>query len=339
MRKHIERTAIALLMAVLAFPAAAKAEEKDHDRERAERLQRLVELRERRELEQQLRDARRAFEAAARQVEQIQSKLVEEKIAQPNDIHQRFRMNFSFGNRARIGVVVDTAAASSQKGSGAEIIAITPGSSAEEAGLRPGDVVISMNGSELAPPGATGVGRSSAAAELVSRAGSLEPGDKVTLRYRRGSETREATLEARGTAGPAVWVTPGSGSFAVGSQFWPYALLEPDEPDEESLRKWLDFELVALNPDLGKYFGSASGVLVVKTPENPPLEVRAGDVIIRIGDIELATPLEAVRSLRSLEPGQQIDVSVLRDRKVVTVKAVVPQVRRVLLPRVKVKED
>ncbi len=37
---------------------------------------------------------------------------------------------------------------------------------------------------------------------------------------------------------------------------------------------WMDMELVSLNPDLGSYFGAATGVLVVRPPSDDSLKLR-----------------------------------------------------------------
>jgi S1-C subfamily serine protease len=77
---------------------------------------------------------------------------------------------------------------------GARIDAITPGGPAE-AGIKAGDIITKFNGTSLAGV-ARGRGRLRAGMRLVDLAHELEPGDTVRVEYRRGSETKSATLVA-----------------------------------------------------------------------------------------------------------------------------------------------
>ncbi len=82
--------------------------------------------------------------------------------------------------RGRIGVeIVDlppdvAAALASGDGEGAVIAGVRPGSPADRAGLRPGDIVLSVNGAKVRN-----------AADLRARIGSLRVGDRVTLSWLR----------------------------------------------------------------------------------------------------------------------------------------------------------
>src|SRR2546426_3153204 len=62
---------------------------------------------------------------------------------------------------------------------------------------------------------------------------------------------------------------------------------------------WGDLELVSLNADLGEYFGTKEGVLVVKAPADSSLPLKGGDVITSIGGGEAAEPTPATRILRT----------------------------------------
>src|SRR2546425_7956477 len=67
---------------------------------------------------------------------------------------------------------------------------------------------------------------------------------------------------------------------------------------------WGDLELVGLNPDLGEYFGTKEGLLVVKAPADSSLPVKGGDVILSIGGRKPSSPSHAMRILRSYEAGE-----------------------------------
>jgi serine protease Do len=86
-------------------------------------------------------------------------------------------------NRGYLGVVMEDA-----EGGGVKLISISPKSPAEKAGLKPDDVVLSINGKET-PDRET----------LGAMVGVHKPGDKITVRYRRGGEETdvEVTLDKR----------------------------------------------------------------------------------------------------------------------------------------------
>ena len=42
-----------------------------------------------------------------------------------------------------------------------------------------------------------------------------------------------------------------------------------------------DLELAPLNRDLGRYFGTSEGILVINVPEESRLGLKAGDVVLR----------------------------------------------------------
>jgi S1-C subfamily serine protease len=79
------------------------------------------------------------------------------------------------------------------------------------------------------------------------------------------------------------------------------------------------FELVTLNPDLGEYFGTDEGVLVVSVPEESALSLEAGDVIISIGNRKVKSPSHAMRILRSYEADEEVTFEIMRKQRTTTV--------------------
>jgi hypothetical protein len=166
-------------------------------------------------------------------------------------------------NRGRIGVVVKTDADPKADLLGARLEAVTPGGPADKAGLKAGDVITRFNGVALGGAEAMGGRESGPGFQLIRLARGLNPGDTVRVEYRRGNADRRATLVA-----------------AEIENAWERALPAPpvpsDRPDvrlrvEEGFpgmllwgSPWLDLELASLNPELGEYFGTQDGVLVVK---------------------------------------------------------------------------
>ena len=89
--------------------------------------------------------------------------------------------------------------------------------------------------------------------------------------------------------------------------------------------RWADIELVRLNEDLGRYFGTSEGLLVISPPDNDELDLQAGDVILGIDGREPYSPSRALRILRSYEEGETINIEIMRDRNRMTVSYVVPE--------------
>src|SRR5947208_4960113 len=88
---------------------------------------------------------------------------------------------------------------------------------------------------------------------------------------------------------------------------------------------WGGIELVELNPDLGDYFGTREGVLVVSAPEDSTLALKGGDVIVSIGGRKPTSPMQAMRILRSYDAGESVTLDVLRKQKHVSVSWKVPE--------------
>src|SRR2546429_9988252 len=216
--------------------------------------------------------------------------------------------SFSFSdNRGRIGVVVRTDASAESDKVGAKIEGVTPGSPAEKAGLKVGDIITKFAGTSLGGIKAEDEDESGPGRKLVTLAHKLEPGDTVRIEYRRGSDTKQATLVAEDLDGGVRMEMPGpmvAMPHMPGMDFeWSFG-----EP-------WGDLELVSLNPDLGDYFGSKDGILVVKAPADSTLPLKGGDVILSIGGGEAASPPHTMRIPRAEEPGGAGAVGILRQEE------------------------
>ena len=249
-------------------------------------------------------------------------------------------MVYSFsGNHARIGVVVATSADADSDKIGARITAVTPGGPAAKAGIQAGDVITRFNGVNLANVRSEDSDESGPGNKLRELAQALDPGDTVQVEYRHGSESKKSTIVAEdvtysynGTLGdrgfsltmpkmempPFTFSTPtpmfgegwGSGdgmgmSFCFGDA-------------------WCNLELVSLNSDLGDYFGTHDGVLVVKASEDSTLPLKSGDVILAIGDRKPSSPAQAMRILRSYDTGETVNIEIMRHQKRQTISWKVP---------------
>ncbi len=288
----------------------------DQQRQDAETQMRNAERR-MRDAEKQMRDAEQAIRDATRQIERTARDQARAEID---------RRVVLFKDHARLGVVLHHEKNPATDRVGAVIEALTPGSPAEEAGLQAGDIITKFDGQSLtAGQAETDEDESPPTARMMELAKSLTDGQKVTLEVRRGDTTRTATVTARRAVGPAMRVI--TGRHVELPDLEDIELPEMPDIDVDVMvgRSWQDIELVALNPDLGEYFGTGDGLLVVRTPRDEGLKLKAGDVILKIGDRAPQTPSKAMRILRSYEGGETVPVQVLRKKEKVTLSLQVPE--------------
>ena len=284
-------------VALLALPGAAVAQTPPDAKARADAEKQVEEARKQmevahkqmRDAERQMRDAERQLRDAAREIagarREVMSHETEVELQRTlSKLGQLRTRVVVFGERPRLGLVLRSEADPKADAAGAVVDAVSPGSPAEDAGLKPGDVITTMNGKSLLH-GEVDVDEdeSAPAARLVEMASKLKDGEAVTVEYRRGVTASKATLTARRLASPVVRV------FNDPDIDIPEIPDIPDMPEMDfhwegmGSRGWLDLDLAGVCPDLGEYFGAKEGVLVVRAPKNDALKLKAGDVILKIG--------------------------------------------------------
>jgi S1-C subfamily serine protease len=83
-------------------------------------------------------------------------------------------------------------------------------------------------------------------------------------------------------------------------------------------------QLTTLTPQLGRYFGTDRGVLVVHAPTHGILTLQDGDVILSIGGRTPASPSQAMRILTSYDPGEKIRLVIMREHHRRDISATLP---------------
>lgn len=257
--------------------------------------------------EQRLEAAQKRLEAAAREVAELTAEV------RGPEFQRRIEMFMPASRRAMLGVNLGGA---EEAGDGVRVNSVSPGGPAAEAGVKAGDVIVAIEGKKVA------TGR-----ELVKVMEGVEPGQKVALDLRRDGKPVKATVEARkldhlffagrAAAMPdialgALPAMPPMHGMELGGGHW-------------LLDAWGDAEFVTLTPGLGRYFGADKGVLVARAPEDSTLGLQDGDVIVAIGGREPQNSRHAMRILRSYQPGESVEIRVLRDRRAQTLSAKVPE--------------
>ena len=87
---------------------------------------------------------------------------------------------------------------------------------------------------------------------------------------------------------------------------------------------WWGLNLAPLNADLGRYFGTDKGVLVIAADQDSLPGIRGGDVITSIGGEQVNRPEDALRALRDQDTGKDVAIKLLRDRKTLALNMKAP---------------
>ncbi|MEJ0084798.1 MAG: PDZ domain-containing protein [Pseudomonadota bacterium] len=226
-------------------------------------------------------------------------------------------MFFSTDRRAMLGVQIDPDSGRE----GARVRSVSPGGPAAEAGLQGGDVIVSLDGKTVA--GGENAGRA-----LIDQMRTVKPDQKVKVRVIRSGKNKDVIVIARPFARGF-----GGDERMFGMQQMPEMVgpmtgvaggpivrqLRFNFPDEFG-----GMELASITPKLGAYFGATEGVLVVQAPENDALKLEDGDVIQTIDGRKPDDGAHALRILRSYSTGEKLNLTVLRQRKPVTLAVTMP---------------
>jgi C-terminal processing protease CtpA/Prc len=284
----------------------------------------------RRELEQRLRQLEQEMRDIQRKLGQEQSRF---RMVMPPEA---MAFTLAAGDRPRLGVILQTERNPATDSIGAVLQAVTPDGPADDAGLRAGDIIVKFNDERLA---ATSSDRAPGD-RMVELARQAKEGDSVRVQYRRGKETKSAVIVPRKLSdfGYAYsFNLPDStltGSYKIALDRVREPLLRMQEGPFGRVMtmgfgdRWVDMELTSLDADLGSYFGTTEGMLVVRAPKDSLLGLKSGDVILRIGGRVPTSPSHAVRILRSYEPGDEVRIEIMRQKRKTEVTATVPERER-----------
>ena len=244
---------------------------------------------------------------------------------------------FSFsGGRPRIGVTLDYRADKERDRIGAQVEAVTPDGPADKAGLKSGDIITRFNGTALGGLKGDDEDESGPAQKLVELARKLEPGDTAEVEYRRGADAKKTKvvardLSARGMARGFRMEMPDLPRWDVDRELTRMPLMLEGGPGDLRVlvgRGPGGLELATVNPELGEYLGAKEGVLVLETPRDSTLPLKAGDVILTIDGRTPTSEAHARRILGSYDAGETAKLDILRKQKKLTLSWKVPERQR-----------
>ena len=257
------------------------------------------------EARSELAEARQALEEAAREVARLSAQAAGPAIRGLN----------IFSERAVLGINISD----SDSENGVRVDGVTPGGPAAGSGVETGDVIVAMDGAEL-----TG---DSPAELLVAQMENVSPGDTVTLTVVRDGD--EQDIEVVTGASTTVFSRQGSREDDGDRRFSFTDLFRNGGDAAQRLvnfrRQWGDMEMVELTPELGAYFGTETGILVVRAPSDEALEaLQDGDVILDIGGRVPNSTQHAVRILSSFESGEALELEIMRNQRQQTLEVQFP---------------
>ncbi len=241
---------------------------------------------------------------------------------EPRDPAFRRRIELVTTRRARLGVVVDMEATDS----GATLESVTPGGPAAKAGLKSGDIITKVDNDAV-----------SSGLQLIELVAKLEPNTRISVEYRRGAS--KATTELT-TGNEPAWEF----GFPPGERVWSMRVPDLERFKVEAGRLQYepmvgggytfrfggplsDVELAPLNADLGAYFGTTEGVLVISVPSGSTLGLKGGDVVLSVDGRKTSTPSGLLRILRSYDSGEAIRLEVMRNKARQTISGTMPRPR------------
>lgn len=264
-----------------------------------ERAERAVEV------ELRMREAEHALAAAAQQM----AELSQRQLPNAAFVERIVRA----GHGPVLGVTIG-GSDSEDPVEGVDVTGVSPGGAAAEAGIRAGDVITSINGESM-----TADNSRAANGKLLDFMRGVETGDVLSLELLRNGKSQTVEIKPR---------TMNSRSFVFdfdGDDF-----VVPDMPFAPQVvwvsgrNGFADMELVKLTEDLGSYFGTSDGLLVVRAPENDDLQLKDGDVIQNIDGRVPTSAAHAMRILGSYESGETVRIEVMRDKRKQTISIDVP---------------
>ena len=248
-------------------------------------------------------------------------------------------------SRTRLGLYLDANQSRRFDRDGALITGVMRDSPAEEAGLEDGDVITVFEGQVLTIPLPDSdleedfdLDESLPAQRLLALARELEVGQTVEIRYLRDGASNTVSVEADEFEYPEVR-TFGANPGFVWREGWDRnarIFRENRVELDERLRGLGDrlqdltvaapgvfirgfgvtsvegVQFIDLNPELGEYFGSESGVLVVEVDEESTLGLMAGDVVLAVGAREAETVGRVRRLIRSYDDDEPIRFRIIR---------------------------
>ena len=303
-KKFLSVSVFVTMAMVFAMPVAAQ------DKDELERQNAA------KEAERMMYEAERQLEEAARRIAELSS----EQLALAGEFERRMVIE---SGRPVIGITIGSESSRSGPVEGVAVIGISPGGAAGEAGIRTGDIITAINGESMSSANDKEANR-----KLTDFMRGVEEGDVLDVEYLRDGKTDSVELSPQERSARVF-------DFRFDSSV-PHAPMAPTGPHVQRFA-WIghfgghgfgEMEMVELNKSLGRYFGTDSGLLVVKAPKDNAYQLQDGDVLKSIDGRTPENLRHAVRILSSYESGETVNLMILRDKREKTITIEIPDNQR-----------
>jgi serine protease Do len=212
-------------------------------------------------------------------------------------------------------------------GAGVLIESVREGTPATRAGLQRGDVILEFDGE-----------RARSARQFTRLVRETAPGRavKMTLMRDGAKRTVDVTPEARDSITVQQFPNVAGDVFRALPREFNFRF-DPQDFFNEGFgsQRRLGVSVVPLSDQLAGYFGVKEGVLVSEVSSGTPAAsagIQAGDVITGVNGRAVMSSADVVREVREAGPGSTLEIGLMRNRKEMTVKVMLPERRQAPSP-------
>jgi S1-C subfamily serine protease len=253
----------------------------------------------REQIEHKMDQAEKRLEQATREISELSMQLN----GQP-------WMGFG-ASRALLGINVGAPmSGTADRTGGVRILNVSPGGPADVAGLKANDVIVSFQGKEL-----RGDQTHTPRQQLLALMRNIGPDSPVAVEFQREGKLQTTQIVPTSLTGFVdESVTRGLDSLKnLGS------IMGMHDSSGFGSAEFLD-----LSPDLGRYFGTSKGLLVVRAPKDQRLKLQDGDVILDIDGRVPTSGSHALQILNSYRAGETLKLHIMRQQKRIELPVEIP---------------
>lgn len=195
-----------------------------------------------------------------------------------------------------------------------EITRVEPGTPADGAGIKTGDVVLQFNGQPV-----------ESVEQFVHKVRDATPGHRIKIVVIRNGMTQTLTvvLGTRKAREPRAELFPVPGPQSMPGFDNPVLMMPGMGENGQGLA--LGVEVEALSPQLAEYFGVQNGVLVRSVKKDTPASLagfRAGDVVVKVDGTRIEHPGDLLAAVHAPRSSKTLTVRIFRDHREMTLSPV-----------------
>jgi S1-C subfamily serine protease len=221
-------------------------------------------------------------------------------------------------SRAMLGINVGAPMpGTTDRTGGVRILSVSPGGPADVAGLKANDVIVSFQGKEL-----RGDQTHTPRQQLLALMRDVGPDAPVAVEFQHEGKRQTTQIVPKSLTGfvdeSVTRGLQGLGESLKGLDSLGSIMGMHDSSGFGSA------EFLDLSPELGRYFGTSKGLLVVRAPKDRRLELQDGDVILDIDGRIPTSGSHALQILNSYRAGETLRLHIMRQQKRIELPVEIP---------------